>query len=142
MRQDIELACNNKHDALMLLQRISRFCGFDLRLEMARPYMDWVETVDRGMGAQMTSLKFNEGTRRELDEIIAFQAAQARGMIGPTEGRFVSPSAAIMKGLRDYLAYVLLMLPVGTNVYWLPGKDCLRLVVTDEKAPKGYVKLL
>jgi hypothetical protein len=55
----------------------------------------------------------------------------------------ISMSAAILKVFRDYMMYALIMMPVGTSVYWKPSvKRQLTLVVSDEGHPKGYVKLI
>ena len=143
MRHQLTLSTETYEDILGLLEAAAAGCGLSMPDEITMSYRLWVESIQSYAEGQISSASFGPNVPEEIDAIIAAQVDIVRGDSSPNSGNAVSSNGAILKGFRDYFIYGVMMLPVGTAVYWktVPEKF-LHIVVTDGKAPKGYIKLI
>jgi len=141
MKIRLNLAIRGMGDVHRLLEMAVSSCGYSLPRQVIESYKTWVTAVEASYdGGQFVC--FGPNDCDEVNELIQFQRDEISGVV-PDMSAKISMSAAILKVFRDYMMYALIMMPVGTSVYWKPSvKRQLTLVVSDEGHPKGYVKLI
>ncbi len=141
MRIRLNLKVGTKSDALALLERAAHGCGHTVPHEIVGAYQMWLDAVEVAYGDFRCS-SFGPNDVDQLSDLIDYNYNEITGgVLDATSTIYMS--SAVLKVFRDYFAYVLAAMPLGTSVYWKPSvKPQLMLVVSDESRPKGYVKLI
>ncbi len=141
MRINLKLCSETKTDVLLLLDRAVEGCGYTLPDEISKSYQIWVEGLEVAY-AELRCSGFGPNDFDMLNAIIDYQRAEILGE-EVDKSTVISLSAAVLKVFRDYMAYSIVMMPLGTGVYWKPTmKPLLNIIVTDEARPKGFIKLI
>lgn len=141
MRIKLTLPTGTRDDCVLLLDRATEACGLPLPSDVAMHYRTWVESLDV-LYDGLTHVSFGVNAVDEANALVEAQLEDASGL-DVKGGPSVSASGAILKIFREYFMFAVTLLPVGVSAYFLPTNSSkLCLVLTDEKPPKRYVKLI
>jgi hypothetical protein len=138
VRIKLTLPTATRDDCMLLLDRATEACGLPMPPDVTMHYRTWIESLDV-LYDGLQRVSFGVNAVDEANSLIAALLSSDTDDGGPS----VSSSGAILRFFREYFMFAVAMLPVGVSAYFLPSNASkLILVVTDEKPPKKYVKLI